>query len=178
MQAEGFPSRKAIIASIRAIPKLIAFLILMAAPVAISSLLAFIPLIYLIYALFLAPLLMMEGKKGVIDSITQSFRATKGIKFSIFINQVFLYFVMNLPITLVSSLFYSTGNSGTVGEYLVMAFLRASYILMTGRLIGKFYLLAIKNQDKLRNGTIDVIRDSGSSDESDNNAENMEDHEK
>jgi len=158
MQSEGFPNKKAILSAIRSIPKLFGFLIVMLLPVVISSLFAFIPLIYLFYALFFSPMMIIEGKKGIIESIRESYKATKGIKLSIFISQMLLYFLMNLPITLFSTAFFYIGNNDTLAEYLVMSFLRAAYVLMGGRLIGNFYILAIKNPEKIRNGRVDILQ--------------------
>ncbi len=148
MQHESFPSKKAVVSALRALPKLLGFLILLIAPLALSSIFAFIPMIFLVYALFFVPLLIMESKKSIVESIIASFKATKGIKFNIFITQMMIYFIMNLPISLFSSAFYYVGASNTLSEYLVLSFLRAAYVLMGGRLAGNFYLLVFKNEEK------------------------------
>lgn len=169
MQSEGFPSKKAVVSTIRGLPKLIGLILLMIAPVALSSILLFIPLIFLVYSLFFTPLLIVEGKKGIIEAIIESFRTTRGVRFNIFITQMVLYFIMNLPITLFSSAFFYTGNNNTFAEYLVLSFLRAAYVLMGGRLIGNFYLLVIKNQEKIKHVNIDVFNNKDNADdESDN----------
>lgn len=151
MQSEEISNKKAIFAAFRGMPKLIGFLLLMLIPVMISSLFAFIPLIYLFYALFFAPLLIIEGKKGIIEAVIGSYQTTKGLKFTIFISQILLYFIMNIPITIFGSIFLSYGYDNTLGEFLVMSFLRAAYVLMGGRLVGNFYVLAVKNQEKIKN---------------------------
>lgn len=179
MESEGFPDKKAVMSMIRAIPKLAGFLLLMLVPVVVSSVFAFIPLIYLFYALFFSPMLIIEGKRGIVESIMESFKSTKGIKLSIFISQIMLYFLMNLPITLFNTAFYYIGNSGTLAEYLVMSFLRAAYVLMGGRLIGNFYILAIKNPGKLKNGKIDMMQKYNQTDEnSDETSDNQDQDEK
>lgn len=150
MEAEGFPNRKAIIAAFRGLPKLIGFLLLMIIPLALSSLLAFLPFIFLFYALFFTPLLIIEGKNGIIKAVAESFRSTKGIRFSIFITQMIIYFLMSIPISLFSSAFIYVGYDATLAEFLILSFLRAAYVLMGGRLAGNFYLLAVKNEEKLR----------------------------
>lgn len=157
MQSLGFPNKKAILASLRALPKLIIFLLLMITPVALSSIFLFIPLIYIFYALFFVPMLISEGKQGVFEAIITSFNSTKGIKYSLFFSQVFLYFIMNIPITLFSYAFYNTQTSGTISEYLLMAFLKAAYVLMSGRLVGNLYLLVMRNVEKDKKVSINLF---------------------
>jgi len=173
MQSEGFPSKKAVLSSIRGLPKLIGFMILMLVPVALSSFFAFIPLIFLFYALFFVPMLITEGKRGIIEAIVESFKSTKGVRFNIFITQMMVYFIMNIPITLFGSAFLYTGNSNTIAEFLVLSFLRAAYVLMGGRLIGNFYLMVIKNEEKIRKVNVDVSESN--SDSEDNQDEESED---
>lgn len=158
MEAEGFPSKKAVLSSIRKLPGLIGYLLLMIAPVAISSVFCFIPLVYLIYAMFFVPIMITEGKKGIIEAMMDSFRATRGIKFSIFFTQVMIYFVINIPISIFASLFLYTGLNDTLPEYLVLAFLSAAYTLMGGRMLGNFYLLVVKNAEKKKNLQMGIFR--------------------
>ncbi|MHB1485449.1 MAG: hypothetical protein ACYCYI_12410 [Saccharofermentanales bacterium] len=150
MEAEGFPNRKAVISSFRSLPRLIGFLLLLAVPVAISSLLAFLPLIFLFYALFFTPLLIIEGRKGIFKAIAESFRTTHGIRFNIFITQMIIWLLMNILTGIFSAAFINVGYSASIGEFLILSFLRAAYVLISGRLAGNFYLLAVKNEEKLK----------------------------
>ncbi len=150
MQADDIPDKKAILEAFRGLPKLLGFLFLMLIPIGISSVFAFIPLIFLYFALYFAPLLITEAKKGIFQAIISSYQSTKGMKITIFVSQILLYFIMNLPITMFSSIFLSYGYQNTLAEFLVLSFLRASYILMGGRLAGNFYKLAVKNKGKVQ----------------------------
>ena len=57
---------------------------------------------------------------------------------------------MNIPISIINATFLSTGYENTTAEYLLLSFLRAAYILMTGRMMGNFYILIVKNRDKIQ----------------------------
>jgi hypothetical protein len=157
METEGFPGKKAVIASLRNIPKLILFVLILIAPVAISAIFIFIPLIFIYYSLIFAPLFIVEGKKTVIESIIESFRHTRGFRFSIFITQAMVYFLMNIPISIVISASVYSGNENSTAQYLILAFLKAAYVLMGGRLIGNFYVMIVKNSEKLNRVKLDIF---------------------
>jgi len=156
-QSEDISDRKSIWSTFRALPKLLGLVLLMTIPVAVSSLFAFIPLIYLFFALYFTPMLITEGNKGVIEAVVGSYQSTKGLKFTIFMSLILLYFIMNIPITIFGSIFLNYGYENTLAESLVISFLRAAYVLMGGRLVGNFYLLAIKNKEKIKNTKLDAF---------------------
>jgi hypothetical protein len=114
-------------------------------------------LIFIYYSLIFAPLFIVEGKNTVIEAIIESFRHTRGFKFSIFISQAMVYFLMNIPISIVISVAVYTGNDNSTAEYLVLAFLKAAYVLMGGRLIGTFYVMIVKNSEKLNRAKLDIF---------------------
>ena len=70
---------------------------------------------------------------------------------------------MNIPISIFSTAFLYVGYNGTIAEFLILSFLRAAYVLMGGRLAGNFYLLAVKNEEKLRKIKIGFM-DTGNQD--------------
>ena len=178
MQSEDIPNRKAAWSTFRGLPKLLGFLLLMTIPVAISSLFAFIPLVYLFFALYFTPILITEKKKGIIEAVIGSYQSTKGLKMTIFMSQILLYFIMNIPITIFGSIFLNYGYENTLAESLVLSFLRAAYVLMGGRLVGNFYMLAIKNKENIKNGKIDGFKnplDLQTPEEKDVNGKNSDD---
>ena len=157
MESENFPNKKAVKTSFIKLPHIILYLILTVPVIFISSILAFIPLIYLYYAMYFVPLFITEGRKNVFESIIESFKYTRGFKFSIFFTQLTIYFIMNIPISLINATFLSTGYDNTVAEFLVLSFLRAAYILMTGRMMGNFYILIVKNRDKIKKLKLNLV---------------------
>lgn len=157
MEAEGFPGKKAVTASLRKIPVLILFILMLVVPVVFSAIFIFIPLIFIYYSLVFSPLFIVEGKKSVVEAIIESFRHTRGFRFSIFIAQAMVYFLMNIPISIVMSVAIYSGNENSTAEYLVLAFLKAAYVLMGGRLIGTFYVMIVKNSEKLNRIKLDIF---------------------
>jgi len=149
MESENFPNRKAIRTSFIKLPQIILYVILAMPVIFISSVLAFIPLIFLYYMMYFVPLFLTEGRKNVFEAIVESFTHTRGYKFSIFFTQLTIYFIMNIPISLINATFISTGYDNTSAEALLLSFLRAAYILMTGRMMANFYILIVKNRDKM-----------------------------
>jgi hypothetical protein len=151
MEKEGFPSKKAVLTSIRRLPQLLLFFLLLLLPVVISGLFLFIPLIFLYYSLFFVPLLITEGRRPIVMAIRESYQLTRGFRLSIFTIQVMLYFILNIPMSLVIATFLAAGSEKTLPEYLLMSFFRAAQILITGRMMGIFYFLLAKRSDKKRN---------------------------
>ncbi|MHB1452529.1 MAG: hypothetical protein ACYCYM_01045 [Saccharofermentanales bacterium] len=150
MEHDGFPGKKGIIASLRQFPRLVGLILILIVPVLISSVFLFIPMIYLYYSLFFAPALITEGKKGIIEAMIESFRVSRGFKISIFFTQMLIYFIINIPISLFASGFLYSGYNDTIAEYLVMSFLSAAQVLITGRMIGNYYILAVKNEGNIK----------------------------
>lgn len=168
MEHDGFPGKKGIIASLRQLPRLIGYILILIVPVLISSIFLFIPMIYLYYSLFFAPVLITEGKKGIFEAMIESFRVSRGFKISIFFTQMFIYFLINIPISLFASGFLYSGYNNTIAEYLVMSFLGAAQVLITGRMLGNYYILAVKNEGNIKK----IIEDIEN-----NNQENKNDEE-
>jgi hypothetical protein len=150
MEHDGFPGKKGIIASLRQLPRLIGYVLILIVPFVISSIFLFIPMIYLYYSLFFSPVLITEGKKGIFEAMIESFRVSRGFKISIFFTQMLIYFILNIPISLFAQGFLYSGYSNTIVEHLVMSFLSAAQVLITGRMIGNYYMLAVKNEGNIK----------------------------
>jgi len=157
MESENFPNKKAIKTSFIKLPQIVLYIILAMPVIFISSILAFIPLVFLYYMMYFVPLFVTEGRKNVFEAIIESFNHTRGYKFSIFFTQLTIYFIMNIPISLINATFLSTGYDNTTAEALLLSFLRAAYILMTGRMMANFYLLIVKNRDKMEKIKLKLI---------------------
>lgn len=164
MESENFPNKKGVMSSMFKLPQLVLLVLLMVPLLFLSSFFLFIPFIFIYYSLFFAPLLITEGKKSVSESIIESFTATRGYKFSIFFTHITIYFIMNIPTSIAAAVFISTGYHDTLAQFLVMSFLRAAYILMTGRMLGNFYMLIVKNIDKTKRVKLDFFGYPGGAD--------------
>ncbi len=176
MEHDGFPGKKGIIASLRQLPRLIGYLLILIVPAIISAVFLFIPLIYLYYSLFFAPALITEGRKGIFEAMIESFRTTRGFRISIFFNQMLIYFILNFPMTLAASGFLYSGYNDTIAEYLVLSFISAAQILITGRLMGNFYLIAVKNEGNVRKVIEQMGKPGGGNDEDSGDSGNDEEH--
>jgi hypothetical protein len=168
MEFDGFPGRKGVIASLRQLPRLLGFFLVLIVPVVISGIFLFIPLIYLYYTLFFAPALITEGKKGIFDAMIESYHVSKGYKLSIFFTQMMVTFLLNIPISLFASGFMLSGSSSTIAENLVMSFFSAARVLIIGRLIGIFYVQIIKNERRVpgvSDASQDIEDDNGNGEE-------------
>ncbi|MHB8962081.1 MAG: hypothetical protein ACYC5K_02920 [Saccharofermentanales bacterium] len=159
MEHDGFPGKKGIISTLRQLPRLLSYILILTVPALISSIFLFIPMIYLYYALFFAPVLITEGKKGIFEAMIESYKVSRGFKINIFFTQMLIYFILNIPISLFASGFLYSGNDNTMAEYLVMSFLSAAQVLITGRMIGNYYMIAVKNQGNIKK-IIDDIENS------------------
>ncbi|MFA6735345.1 MAG: hypothetical protein WCR87_00325 [Saccharofermentanales bacterium] len=181
-EKDGFPARKGIIDSVRKIPSLIVFVLILIVPAMISAIFAFIPLIYLYYSLFVAAVLITEGKQSLFSAMSESFRYTKGYKLNIFFTQMVVYFAVNIPMSIFEALFIFQGQSESLAANLVLSFIRAARILITGRLIGNYYLILVKNRKDVLSvpvpdeGRYPDIRDNSDNSEEDVDEDKEDEH--
>jgi len=97
--------------------------------------------LFLIPALFFAPILIFVEKKNPIDSILYSFRYSSGYKFSIFWNLLTLYCMFSLAEQIVFIILPEGSNAGIFLHGFFMAFV----VLAIGRSMGIFYELIRAN---------------------------------
>ncbi len=178
-EKEGFPAKKGITGSIRKLPSLALFVLALLVPSLISVIFVFIPLIFMYFSLFLAPVMITEGKMGIFAAMSESMRATHGYKLNIFITRLIISFAVSIPMSIFEMVFLFNGQTGSFASNLVISFFQAARVLIMGRLIGNFYLIAVKNKkDVLRVPVSDEKRENDhSSEDSDNDNDNDSDEE-
>ncbi len=170
-EKEGFPARKGIVDTLRKIPQLFGFILILVVPAMISSVFIFIPLIYLYYSLFVAPILITEGKMGIFSAMSESLRSTRGYKFSIFFTQIVVNMIINIPVSIFEMGFIFGGQGSYLASSLVLSFFRASRVLVIGRLIGHFYIMIVKQRKDVLSVPVADEGKSPAQDSNDNDTE-------
>lgn len=132
-QNEAAPA--AVLKLLQALPKLLLMVLIFLLPALFSSMLFFIPLLIMIFTFIFAPLFAGTEKHGVIESLADSRKLSRGNRLAMGITFVVQYFIFSLPINLIMTLFPLGGATSLV----LQAFANALFLLMRGRLIGIFY---------------------------------------
>ncbi len=139
-EKEDIPTRDIIKRLILSIPAIAATGVLLIVPVIFSSFLLFIPMIFILTAIYFLPLNLIIGRMRLSEALASSVRDTRRARLFIFLQYLFLMFAMNLPESLILTLFQLRG----VASALVSGFFLAASALMRGRLMGIFYLNLVK----------------------------------
>lgn len=137
---EGLTTGQIVVNIIRSIPALVATGILLIVPAIFSSFLLFIPLIVILMTLYFLPLNLILGRMRLTEAMAASARDTKRARIFIFLQYMMLMIIMNLPESLVLTIFQVRGLAAA----LIGAFFLTATALMRGRLMGMFYLNLVK----------------------------------
>lgn len=137
---EGLTTRQIVVNILRSIPALIATGILLIVPAVFSSFLLFIPMIFILMILYFLPLNLILGRMRVTEAMSASARDTRRARVFIFLQYMMLMIVMNLPESMILTIFQVRGLAGA----LISAFFLSATALMRGRLMGMFYLNLVK----------------------------------
>lgn len=120
---------------LKSVPKLIGMGALFLLPIFLSSLLMFIPLIFLALSFFFAPVFASMEKAKTLEALEASSRLSKGYRIAMGFSFLLQIFIVNLPVNLLLGLMDPESNVALV----LTAFFNTLFILMRGRLIGMFY---------------------------------------
>lgn len=141
----GQPDGSGIRAMLRALPKFVLLILVLAVPAILSSLLFWLPIIVLISGLCFAPMFYSQKRMGFSAGLRNSWSATRYKKFSIFVSFLYLSLLIEL-LTLVTTLLFR-GAPGA--EVWVGAFLTALVTLIRGRLLGVLFTFFMYQSDRL-----------------------------
>ncbi len=124
-----------LVSMLKALPKLLLMMLIFLLPAFFSSMFFFIPLLFIVFTFIFTPLFAGTEKHGVIESLEDSRKLSRGNRLAMGITFVVQYFVFSLPANIILTLF----PQGNVTGLVLQAFANALFILMRGRLIGIFY---------------------------------------
>lgn len=122
------------------LPRLVLFLALMAIPLALSSLLLMLPVLFFVANLYLVPTLLLSDRQKLGEALQNSVQATKGFRIMILLQMFFLSVFLSLPESLILSFLPNT----LVTSVLIPQFFIVLQTLAQGRLMGAFYLFIVK----------------------------------
>lgn len=132
--------KQILIAFITGLPRLAGFLALMAIPLAMSSLLLMLPVLFFITNLYVLPTLLLSDRQKLMPALHASVDATKGYKMAILLQIFFLSIILSLPETLILN-FVPDSN---VTAVLIPQFFIVLQAFAQGRLMGAFHLFLVK----------------------------------
>jgi len=140
---DGRPVRRAL----RSLPGLVLLYVAFQVFSAFSIVLMFIPALILFFALTLAPLMMISGRRRMLEAVAESLARTNHFKMRIAFLETTVLMAMNLPSLLLQLPFSSLDASGIVSAS-ISAFFGAMAWMMLGRLNGRLYhVLVSQPQD-------------------------------
>ena len=124
----------------KGLPRLVLFAVLMAIPLALSSLLLMLPVLFFVANLYLLPNLLLSDGQKLTEALQNSVKATKGFRIMILLQMFFLSVLLSLPESLILSFLPNT----LVTSVLIPQFFIVLQTFAQGRLMGAFYLFLVK----------------------------------
>lgn len=125
---------------LKGLPCLLGFLLLMVVPMVFSAFLMFIPLFVFTAMMYLLPLFLMHDRAKLPVALENSFRFTRGLRLTIFVQIFFLSVLLSIP----EGLILAIAPDSDLAILLVQSFFLVFQSFVQGRMMGIFYLFLVK----------------------------------
>ncbi len=146
-ELEARKDGRPVLRTLRGLPGLVLLYVVFQIFSVVSVMFLFIPALILFFALTLAPLLIVSGRRRMTEAVAESLGRTNHFKMRIAFLDLTLLIAMNLPSLLLQLPFSTLDTSGIVSSS-ISAFFGAMAWMMLGRLNGRLYhVLVTQPQD-------------------------------
>lgn len=138
-EKEGMTPAQSVIRCLKALPRLLLFVALVAVPAIMSACLAFIPLLFFVFMMYFFPLNLVFENDNIMMAAQASYNMTRGKRLSIFFKVIILSFLFSLPQSVISSVVRAP-----LAYYALNTFFVVLAALVQARLMGILYLYLVK----------------------------------
>lgn len=139
-EIEGRPFRQSAVSVLRALPRLLLLVAPLLLLAVLSAYLLFIPLIWILTAIYFLPLTLTDSRQPLRDAVSRSFNRSRGHRLTIFVQVLLLMMLVGLP----SRLFGQVPGGWT--SVLITTFFGTVRTFALGRQMALLYLNVVKNR--------------------------------
>jgi hypothetical protein len=139
-EAAGQSIKQIVGGCLRALPRLLLFMVLLLVPSMFTAILFLIPLLIFVTMMYFLPLHLMHERQTLPQALHNSFTNTRGSKMNIFFQMFFLSILVSLP----KNLFLTFAPQSELPVVLIETFFTVLQALAQGRLMGMLYLFLVK----------------------------------
>ncbi len=139
-EATGLSLRRIYAGCLRAMPRLLVFIVLLLVPALFSFLLFMVPLFIFVTMVYLLPVLLMHDRQKLTLALGNSYQQTRGFRLMIF-TQIF---ILSILISLPENLVLAIVPNDDLAVMLAQSFFAILHTFIQGRLMGILYLFLVK----------------------------------